>query len=88
VDADAERQRLDVDENTFAVYSALKPVANQVGVDQAKQINELFESYPQYRWNEAQESKLRIELYKALRSVVGPDKMIDVANTLLKLQRV
>ncbi len=88
VDADAERQRLDVDENTFAIYSALKPVANQVGVDQVKQINGLFESYPQYRWNEAQESKLRIELYKALRTIVGPDKMIDVANTLLKLQRL
>lgn len=87
VDADAERQRLDVDDNTFAVYNVLK-LAGGGTVDQAKGINALFEKYPDYQWHEQQKSRLRAELYKALRPVVGTAKMIDVANTLLRLQRV
>jgi type I restriction enzyme R subunit len=88
VDAETHRKQMDVDENTFAIYTALKPVANGFSVDQAQVINQLFTRHPNYGWNEQQKARLRAELYKALRPLVGLEKMIDVANTLLRLQRV
>jgi hypothetical protein len=51
-------------------------------------LNALFEKLPDFRWNKEQERKLRTELYKALRPLVGTEKMIEVANQLLRLQRV
>jgi type I restriction enzyme, R subunit len=88
VQADAERQQLEVDENTFAIYTALKPVVTTLQVEQAQAINALFASFPDFQWDEQQRSKLRAELYRALRPLVGREQFIEVTNTLLQLQRV
>ncbi|AGY57549.1 type I restriction endonuclease subunit R [Gloeobacter kilaueensis] len=88
IEADAERRRLAVDENTYAIYTALNLVVPDLTVAQAERINELFKAYPDYLWNESEKAKLRAELYKNLRTLAGPSKMIHLANTLLKLQRV
>lgn len=87
VDATAEQRRLGVDENTYAILIALRPVADGASIEHATRINELFAQYPDYQWNEQQRSALRLALYKALRPVVGAGKMIDVANLILRLQR-
>jgi len=87
-EADAERQRLGLDENTFAIHKTVGETDNGCDVKQAKGVNALFERFPDYRWNKQQESKLRTELYKTLRPLVGTEKMIEVANRLLRLQRV
>lgn len=87
-EADAERQRLGLDENTFAIYKTVVAISSGVNGTLSSTLNALFESYPDFRWNKQQESKLRTELYKALRPVVGTAKMIEAANRLLKLQRV
>jgi type I restriction enzyme R subunit len=87
-EADAERQRLGLDANTFAIYKTVSVACPGSDGTQAKTLNALFEALPDFRWNKQQESKLRTELYKALRPLVGTEKMIDVANRLLKLQRV
>jgi type I restriction enzyme R subunit len=87
-EADVERQKLGLDANTFAIHKVVSATyANSDGVN-AKTLNALFEALPDYRWNKQQESRLRTELYKALRPLVGTEKMIDVANRLLRLQRV
>lgn len=87
-EADRERQRLGLDENTFAIHKTVGETDNGFDAKQAKGINTLFEKFPDYRWNKQQESKLRTELYKTLRPLVGTEKMIGVANRLLRLQRV
>jgi type I restriction enzyme R subunit len=87
-DADAERQRMGLDENSFAIHKTVAETDSDFDAKQAKGINTLFEGFPDYRWNKQQESKLRTELYKTLRPLVGTSKMIDVANRLLRLQRV
>ncbi len=87
-EADAERQRLGLDENTFAIHKTVLQIDSGFDAKQAKGINALFERFPDYRWNKQQESKLRTELYKTLRPLVGTEKMIEVANRLLRLQRV
>ena len=51
-------------------------------------LNVIFTRFPDYQWNEQQKSELRKELYKVVRPLVGAGRMINVTNTLLKLQRV
>ena len=87
-EADVERQKLGLDANTFAIYKTVSVALPGSDGTKAKALNALFEALPDYRWNKQQESKLRTELYKALRPLVGTEKMIDVANQLLRLQRV
>lgn len=87
-EADAERQRLGLDENTFAIHKTVGETNDGFDAKRAKGINALFEQFPDYRWNKQQESKLRTELYKTLRPLVGTEKMIEVANRLLRLQRI
>jgi type I restriction enzyme, R subunit len=87
-EADAERQRMGLDENSFAIHKTVAEVDSRFDAKQAKGINALFDQCPDYRWNKQQESKLRTELYKTLRPLVGTGKMIDVANRLLRLQRI
>lgn len=87
-EADLERQRLGLDENTFAIYKVVSVLCPSSNGTKAKALNALFESLPDFRWDKQQESRLRTELYKALRPLVGTEKMIDLANQLLRLQRV
>lgn len=88
VESDTERQQLGLDANEYAIYSTLKPIVNGVTSQQAKAFNALFVRYPDYRWNEQQQKRLRAELYKVLLPLVGATKMVDTANSLLRLQRV
>ena len=77
-----------MDENTYAVYTTLKLGGPGVTVAQAGKVNGVFAQYPDYQWDQQQKGRLRAELYKLLRPVVGPAKVIETANTLLRLQRV
>lgn len=88
VNADAERRQLNLDENTFAIYTTLKLIVGNLTVQQAQDINNLFGRFPDYQWDEQQKSRLRTELYRMMRQIVGADKLIAVTNTLLKLQRI
>ena len=88
IDANAEQQQLDVDENTYAIHTVLKLAVEDLTVDQAREINAIFTRFSDYQWNEQQKSELRKELYKVVRPLVGAGRMINVTNTLLKLQRV
>jgi type I restriction enzyme, R subunit len=87
-EAEAERQKLGLDENTFAIYKTVAVASLGSDGMEAKALNAVFEKLPDFRWNKDQERKLRTELYKALRPLVGTEKMIEVVNQLLRLQRV
>jgi type I restriction enzyme R subunit len=88
VEADAERERLGLDANTFAIYTELKPVVSTITAEQAKEMNSVFTRYPDYQWNEQQKNRVRAELYKILLPLVGSAKMVETTNSLLRLQRV
>jgi len=85
--ADDERRKLGLDGNTFVIYIALRSEVDGLSTDQAIEINALFDEFPDYLWNEEQERRLKAKLYKPIRALVGPAKMIEVTDTLLKLQR-
>jgi len=78
---------MEVDANTFAIYTALKPAKADVSAGDAVELDALFHEHPDYDWNEAQGSRLRAALYKRLLTMVGKDNFIHVANTLLRLRR-
>ena len=88
VEADAERRRLKLDENTYAIYTVLKLVHKGEAPTIANTVNALFEKYAEYQWDNKQEAQLRAEIFKTVRPLVGPGKMIEVTNTLLRLQRL
>jgi type I restriction enzyme R subunit len=88
VEAEAERQRLGLDENTFAIYKVVLTDSPGFNADESNALNALFEQHSDYRWNDDQKSKLRTELYKALRPKVGTGRMIEVTNRLFNIQRV
>jgi hypothetical protein len=86
--AEEERQRMGLDDNTYAIYKKLREFAKEVTGEQAKGINEIYSRFPDWQWNQSQQSALRRELYLTLRSIVGADKMIEVTNALMRIQRV
>ena len=87
IEAEAERTRLGLEANSFAIYTALAPFKGDLTAVQATELNAAFLQYPDHLWSEEQAKRLRSDLYKLLRPLVGA-KFIDATNALLRLQRV
>ena len=83
-----ESDRLDLDDNTFAVYTVLKNVIEDVNPEQARSVDRVFTQFPDYRWDDHQQSQLRMMLYRTLRPTVGMENLIETTNKLLRLERV
>lgn len=90
VSADEKRQDMKVDENTFAIYTALKPEIADLHPAQAVEIDAEFRRHPDYQWNEQEKRNLRDALYRMLLPIVGGagGKFVKIANMLLKLKRI
>ena len=86
--ATTESDRLGMDENTFAVYTVLKNAIKNVNPEQARAVDQVFAQFPDYQWNDHQQSQLRGTLYKTLRPTVGAKELIETTNKLLRLERV
>lgn len=83
-----ESEQLGMDENTFAVYTVLKNAIEDVNPEQAKAVDQVFAQFPDYRWDDHQQSQLRMTLYNTLRPTVGMENLIETTNKLLGLERV
>lgn len=88
IEAEAERNSLNLDENSFAIYKVIRDHNPALSPEEAQHINAIFERHPNHLWNQQEKNQLRASLYKELISIVGKDNIIDVANQLFKLQRV
>ena len=89
IEAEEERQKLDVDENTFAIYTVIKQAVDNLNVEQAKTINTVYGNFSDYWWDARQEIDLRTELYATLYPLTNEvEKTIQITNNLLKLERV
>ena len=80
-----ERERLKLDESTFAFFQTLKQAGLEPAGAQelAVVIEALFKRYPEQRENAPQKRNLKAELYKELLPKVGKDKMVKIAGRLL-----
>lgn len=86
--ADERQKKLGLDDNPFAIYVTLEPFVPQVSVDQARELDALYQQFPDYEWSEQQESELRAEMYKMLVPLVGIDQLVEATDAILGLQRV
>ncbi|WP_129628852.1 type I restriction endonuclease subunit R [Candidatus Oscillochloris fontis] len=87
-EAAAERQRLGLDANGYAIYVTLTPYLATITSEQINTLNAIFQHYPDYGWDNQQESALRTALYQAMLPLVGQQYFIAATTTLMKLQRV
>ena len=83
-----ESERLSMNENTFAVYTVLRNVIEDVNPEQARAVDQVFAQFSDYRWNEQEEKDLRTMLYKTLSPTVDRKELIETTNKLLRLERV
>src|SRR5258705_1724483 len=80
-----ERERLDIDEDTFSFFQTLRqaglePVSAQ---EIAAIIGALFLRYPEQRENATQKRNLKAALYKELMPLFGKEQMVGVAKRLM-----
>jgi type I restriction enzyme R subunit len=87
VQATREREQMGFDLNTFTIYWVLK----QAGASEPEKVAPLIDAavgrFPTYRYNAAHLRHLKAELYKVLLPVVGKDRMVELAEQILRLQR-
>ena len=56
-----EQAQMDLDKNTYAVYTILRNVIEDVNPEQARAVDQVFTQFPDYRWNDR--SRKRIAEY-------------------------
>lgn len=83
-----EQGQMELDDNSFAVYTVLRNTIGDVTPEQARAVNQVFEQFPDYRWNGDQERALRMRLYSTLGPTVDIKELVDTTNQLLKLERI
>ena len=82
----AVSQALGLSANAFAIYTALRTFKTDLAADQARAIDAVFATYPDYKWNQQQASALRAQLYLALKPLVAAD-FIKATNALMNVRR-
>ena len=86
--ATRESQQLGMDENTFAVYTVLRNAIEDVNPVQARAVDQVFAQFPDYQWDDRQQSDLRTTLYRTLEPSVDIKTKIEITNKLLTLKRL
>ena len=85
--ASSEQTRMNLDNNAYAVYTVLKGFAEEITPEQTREVDSVFDQFPDYQWNEQQERELRIKLYHTLRQIVEQGVMAPT-SALLEIQRI
>ena len=86
--ASRERAQMNLDENAYAVYKVIEGYTEDIIPEQVRDLNRVFDRFPDYQWNEHQSSQLRRMFYLTLRPIVGTENMIEATNALLNLERI
>lgn len=87
LDANKERAELGLDSGTFTVYQELKREDVATGLELARTLSASFLRQAHYRENPAALRSLKAELYKELLPAVGKERMVEIAERLLRLWR-
>jgi type I restriction enzyme R subunit len=87
LEARAEAEHAGFDPNTFGIFWVLKNAGLAEARDLATPLNQVFSRRPTYRDNPAELRVLKAEVYKILLPVAGKDRMVGLADELLRLAR-
>lgn len=85
--AKQEREKAGFDLNTFTIYWVLKQAEVAEPDKLAPSVNAAFERFPNHAHNAAELRQLKAELYKVLLPTVGKDRLVELGERLLRLQR-
>ena len=83
-----EQNQMDMDQNTYAVYTILRAAIADVNPEQAQAVNQVFTQFPDYQWDEHQHNELRGTLYKTLRPTIDIKNLFETTDKLLRLKRL
>ena len=86
--ASRERAQMGLDENAYAVYKIIEGYAETIRPEQVRDLNRVFDQFPDYQWDVQKNSELRRMFYITLRPIVGTENMIEATNALLNLERI
>ena len=86
--ATIETERLNLDDNAYAIYKVLQEVYETPSPRKRRRsVNEVFDQFPDYEWNFQQTLQLRTQLYKRLRLIVHEKDLIEIVNKLMTAKR-
>jgi type I restriction enzyme R subunit len=87
VQARRERDETGFDLNTFTIYWVVKQAGVSGPERFAPLLNAVFERFPNHAHHAGELRQLKAELYKVLLPAVGTERMVELADRLLRLQR-
>jgi type I restriction enzyme R subunit len=87
VQAQKERERTGLDLNTFTIYWVVKQAEVSEPERLAPSLNAAFERFPNHAHHAGELRQLKAELYKVLLPAVGKERMVELADRLLRLRR-
>lgn len=87
LEARRQQSEMGFDASTFSLYWALKQEGVGEPESTAIAIKRIFDRFPNYKENVAELRQLKAELYKMLLPLVGKDRMISLADMLLRVER-
>jgi len=82
-----ESEKSGLDMNTFTILWILKQVGAKQPEQAAPLIDDALKRFPYHAYNAADRRRLKAELYKILLPAVGKERMVDLADRILKLPR-
>jgi type I restriction enzyme R subunit len=87
VESAREREKWGFDLNTFTIYWVLKQAGASDPEEAAPLINAAFGRFPNYRYDAAHRRHLKADLYKVLLRVIEKNRMVELAEQILRLHR-
>jgi type I restriction enzyme R subunit len=87
VEARRQQSEMGFDAITFSLYWVLKQGGVAESESNAVTMKGIFGRFPNYRENAAELRQLKAELYKMLLSLVGKDRMVPLADAMLRVER-
>lgn len=86
IEARKRRSEMDFDGTAFAFYWILKKESVAEPESTAQSIRTLLDRFPNHRDNVAELRQLKAELYKILLPLAGKDRMVSIADRLLRME--
>ena len=87
VEARRQQSEMGFDVTTFSLYWVLKQEGVAESESAAVTMKGIFHRFPNYRENTAELRNLKAELYRMLLPLVGKDRMVPLANAMLRVER-
>jgi type I restriction enzyme R subunit len=84
----AERERLGMDEGTFATYWTLTKAGIKDAQELATEIGDVFLRFPNWMRNADELRQLKAEVYKVLLKEVSGKRMVEIADQILAARTV